>query len=198
MQVVDELLRDDELLDIVYEAQGKRRAQSRTHGRPQTPAEAVLRMLILKHVRNWSYEALKREVRANAVYRTFCRIGMEKVPDAKTLVRLGQAIGPDAIRELHNLVHGRKMRVDTTVVESNVHYPTDSGLLQDGTRVMTRSIQKIEKKVGGLKRKIRNRMRSVTKRVIAIGHALPRGPGRRRETQAGVSRTALFDTADPE
>ena len=182
MQVVDELLRDDELLDIVYEAQGRRRAQSRTHGRHQTPAEVVLRMLILKHVRNWSYEVLEREVRANAVYRTFCRIGMEKVPDAKTLVRLGQAIGPEALGELHNrivalaqerkVVHGRKMRVDTTVVESNVHYPTDSGLLQDGARVMTRSMQKIEKKAGGLKRKIRNRMRSVTKRVIAIGHAL--------------------------
>ena len=181
MQVVDELLRDDELLDIVYEAQGRRRAQSRTHGRHQTPAEVVLRMLILKHVRNWSYEVLEREVRANAVYRTFCRIGMEKVPDAKTLVRLGQAIGPEALGELHNrivalaqerkVVHGRKMRVDTTVVESNVHYPTDSGLLQDGARVMTRSMQKIEKKAGGLKRKIRNRMRSVTKRVIAIGHA---------------------------
>jgi IS5 family transposase len=132
MQVVDELLQDDESLDIVYEAQGKRHLQSRTHGRPQTPAEVVLRMLILKHVRNWSYEVLEREVRANAVYRTFCRIGMEKVPDAKTLVRLGQAIGPEANGELHSrivamaqerkVVHGRKMRVDTTVVESNVHY----------------------------------------------------------------------------
>src|SRR5579885_2517560 len=95
MQVVDELLQDDESLDIVYEAQGKRHLQSRTHGRPQTPAEVVLRMLILKHVRNWSYEVLEREVRANLVYRSFCRIGLEKVPDAKTLVRLGQAVGPE-------------------------------------------------------------------------------------------------------
>src|SRR5258708_1139988 len=81
MQVVDELLEDDELLDIVYDAQGKRHAHSRTRGRQQTPAEVVLRMLILKHVRNWSYQTLEREVRANAVYRTFCRIGIEKVPD---------------------------------------------------------------------------------------------------------------------
>jgi transposase, IS5 family len=193
MQVVDELLRDDALLDIVYEAQGRRHRRSRTRGRHQTPAEVVLRMLILKHVRHWSYETLEREVRANAVYRTFCRIGMEKVPDAKTLVRLGQAIGPEAIGELHNrivalaqerrVVRGRKMRVDTTVVECNVHYPTDSGLLQDGARVMTRNMQKIEKKIG-LKRKIRNRMRSVTKRVIAIAHALrykgPEGEDKRK------------------
>jgi len=107
---------------------------------------------------------------------------MEKVPDTKTLVRLGQAIGPETIRDLHDrivglakekgVVRGRKMRVDTTVVESNIHYPTDSGLLNDGARVLTRTMQKIEKKTGGLKRKVRDRMRSVTKRVIAIGRAL--------------------------
>jgi transposase, IS5 family len=182
MRVVAELLEDEALLDAVYEAQGKRYPQSRVRGRQQTPAEVTLRMLILKHVRNWSYETLEREVRANVVYRSFCRIGMEKVPDAKTLVRLGQAIGPETIAELHDrivalaqqqgVIRGRKMRVDTTVVESNIHYPTDSGLLNDGTRVLTRTMKKIEHKVGGLKRKVRNRMRSVTKRVIAIGQAL--------------------------
>jgi len=60
MQVVDELLEDDALLDAVYDAQGKRHRQSRALGRPQTPAEVALRMLILKHVRNWSYEVLER------------------------------------------------------------------------------------------------------------------------------------------
>jgi len=182
MRVVDELLEDEALLDAVYDAQGKRHPQSRVRGREQTPAEVTLRMLILKHVRNWSYETLEREVRANVVYRSFCRIGMERVPDAKTLVRLGQAIGAKTIAELHDrivalarkqgVIRGRKMRVDTTVVESNIHYPTDSGLLNDGTRVLTRTLKKIEHKVGGLKRKVRNRMRSVTKRVIAIGQAL--------------------------
>lgn len=194
MRAVDEVLEDDELLDTVYDAQGKRHAQSRTRGRHQTPAEVVLRILILKHVRNWSYETLEREVRANVVYRTFCRIGMEKVPDAKTLVRLGQAVGPEAIRELHDrlvtiaqerrIVRGRRMRVDTTVVESNIHYPTDSSLLNDGARVLTRTMQKIEQKAGGLKKRIRNRMRSVTKRVITIAHALrhtgPEGDEKRK------------------
>ena len=182
MRVVDELLADDELLDTVFEAQGQRHEHSRTRGRTQTPAEVALRMLILKHVRNWSYEVLEREVRANVVYRSFCRIGMEKVPDEKTLVRLGQAIGPETIRELHDrivelarqrgVIRGRKMRVDTTVVETNIHYPTDSGLLNDGARALTRTMQQIEGKSGGLKKKVRNRMRSVTKRVIAIGRAL--------------------------
>jgi transposase, IS5 family len=204
MRAVDGLLEDDELLDAVYEAQGQRHSKSRTRGRHQTPAEVVLRMLILKHVRNWSYEVLEREVRANVVYRSFCRIGMEKVPDAKTLVRLGQAVGPEAIRELHDrlvtiaqerkIIRGRKMRLDTTVVESNIHYPTDSGLLNDGARVLTRTMKKIEQKAGGLKRKIRDRKRSITKRVIAIAHALRhKGPEgeekRKREYRELIQRT---------
>jgi IS5 family transposase len=169
-------------------------------------------MLILKHVRNWSYEVLEREVRANVVYRSFCRIGTEKVPDAKTLVRLGQAIGGETIRELHDrivtlaqqrkVIQGRKMRVDTTVVETNIHHPTDSGLLNDGTRVLTRTMKKIEEKAGGLKRKVRDRMRSVTKRVIAIGYAA-RHKGeegeRKRETEyrqlLRVTRQILNDAA---
>src|SRR6267378_1620537 len=104
---VDQLLEDAALVESVYDAQGKRHPKSRTHGRTQTPAEVTLRLLILKHVRNWSYDTLEREVRANLVYRAFTRIGDEKVPDAKTLARLGQAIGPEVIGELHE----RLMRV---------------------------------------------------------------------------------------
>ena len=101
MKEVDQLLEDAALVESVYEAQGKRHRKSRTHGRTQTPAEVALRLLILKHVRNWSYDTLEREVRANLVYRAFTRIGDEKVPDAKTLARLGQVIGPEVITELH-------------------------------------------------------------------------------------------------
>jgi IS5 family transposase len=178
MLLVDKLLEDEQLLDTVYEAQGERHPQSRIRGRMQTPAEVLLRLLLLKHIRNWSYDVLEREVRANLVYRAFTRIGDEKVPDAKTLARLGQLIEPKVIAQLHQRVvelaqergvtQGRKLRVDTTVVESNIHYPTDSSLLGDGTRVLTRTMKKIESKSGGLKRKVRDRMRSIRKRVLAI------------------------------
>jgi IS5 family transposase len=181
MKEVDQLLEDAALVESVYDAQGKRHPNSRMRGRTQTPAEVALRLLILKHVRNWSYDTLEREVRANLVYRAFTRIGDEKVPDAKTLARLGQTIGPEVIGELHErlmelarergVVQGRKMRVDTTVVETNVHYPTDSSLLGDGARVLTRTMKKVEKVTGGLKKRIRNRMRSVNKKVIAIALA---------------------------
>lgn len=196
MREVDEVLGDDQLVDAVYEAQGKRHLNSRRLGRPQTPAEVVLRMLILKHVRNWGYDTLEREVRANLVYRSFCRIGMEKVPDAKALVRLGQAVGPEVIRELHDRIvalarekrvtRGRKMRVDTTVVETDIHYPTDSSLLGEGARVLTRTMQKIAEEKSGLKRKIRDRMKSVKRRVVEIALAArQKGPeGEERKKKA--------------
>jgi len=202
MREVDRLLEDEALVEGVYEAQGRRHPQSRTRGRTQTPAEVVLRLLILKHVRNWSYETLEREVRANLVYRAFTRIGTEKVPDAKTLGRLGQAIGPEVIRELHQrlvelaqqngVVRGRKMRVDTTVVETNIHYPTDSSLLGDGARVLTRTMKRIDQAAGGLKTRIRDRMRSVKKKVMAIALAgrqpAAAGEERRRREYAELLR----------
>lgn len=181
MKEVDGVLEDAGLLEGVYQAQGKRHRHSRTRGRMQTPAEVALRLLILKHVRNWSYDELEREVRANLVYRAFTRIGDQKVPDAKTLARLGQVVGPEVIRDLHErvvalarehgVVKGRKLRVDTTVVETNIHYPTDSNLLGDGARVLNRTMKRIEKRAGGLKKKIRDRMRAVKKRVVAIALA---------------------------
>ena len=177
----DRLLEDEELIDRVYEAQGERHEHSATKGRSQTPAEMVLRLLLLKHVRKWSFEVLEREVRMNLAYRDFTRIGMGKVPDAKTLARIAQALGSEVIAELHRrlveiaqeegVIQGRTLRVDTTVVETNIHYPTDSSLLGDGARVLTRTMKKIETQAGKLKRKVRNRTRSVSKRVIAIATA---------------------------
>lgn len=75
MRPADQVLDDEQLLTTVYEALCKRRPNSRTRGRLGTPAEVVLRLLLLKHVRNWSYEVVEREVRANLVYRSFTRVG---------------------------------------------------------------------------------------------------------------------------
>ena len=94
MREVDRLLADRELVQIVYEALARRWPKSRTRGRPGTPADVVLRLLLLKHMRNWSYYVLEREVRANLVYRQFTRVGAQKVPDAKTLGKLALALGP--------------------------------------------------------------------------------------------------------
>lgn len=211
MVEADKLLEDEELVDLVYEAQGERHKHSTTRGRSQTPAEMVLRLLLLKHLRNWSFDTLEREVKLNLAYRDFTRIGLGKVPDAKTLARIAQVLGGEVIAKLHErlvamaqekgAVRGRKMRVDTTVVETNIHYPTDSSLLGDGTRIMTRTMKKIEQQSGGkLTRKVRNRTRSVNKRVIAIAtasrHRGPEGEERRKKEYRdllGMSRQILND-----
>jgi IS5 family transposase len=172
----------------------------------------ALRLLLLKHVRNWSFDILEREVKMNLAYRDFTRIGLGKVPDAKTLARIAQALGGEVIAKLHErlvkmaqqkgVVRGRKMRVDTTVVETNIHYPADSSMPGDGARVLTRTMKKIEQQADGkLKRKVRDRTRSVNKRVIAIAmasrHKGPEGEAKRKKAYRGLlrlSRQILNDT----
>jgi len=181
MTYADQVLGDEHLVTTVYEALAKRHPKSRSRGRLGTPAEIVLRLLILKHVRNWSYGILEREVRANLVYRDFTRVGAAKMPDAKTMGRWGRALGPQVIKQIHErivqiakvneVIEGRRMRVDTTVTETNIHYPTDSSLLGDGVRVLNRTMKKITKIVGDVGAKLRDRSRSVKLRVLDIARA---------------------------
>ena len=181
MAYADQVLADEELVTAVYQALGQRHPKSKSRGRQGTPAEVVLRLLILKHIRNWSYGVLEREVRANLVYRDFTRVGAAKTPDAKTMGRWGVALGADVIKQIHTrmvalaqsngLIEGRRLRVDTTVVETNIHYPTDSSLLGDGVRVLTRGMKKITKIVGEAGTKLRDRCRSVKLRVLDIARA---------------------------
>jgi len=196
MAHADAVLADEALMATVYEALAKRHPKSRSRGRRAAPAETVLRLLILKHVRNWSYGALEREVRANLVYRDFTRVGAAKMPDAKTMGRWGTALPPQVIAQIHQrmvaiakdkgVVTGRKMRVDTTVVETNIHYPTDSSLLGDGVRVLIRTMKKITKIAGHLGTKLRDRSRSVKLRVVEIARAArsKTKPGRERLNRA--------------
>jgi transposase, IS5 family len=181
MRHADQVLEDEQLVNAVYAALLKRRPKSRTRGRRGVAAEIVLRMLLLKHIRNWSFAELEREVRPNLLYREFTRIGSGKVPDAKTLGRQAQALGPEVVEQMHRrvvelavenkVVRGRKMRVDTTVVETNIHYPTDSSLLGDGDRVLTRLMKKVTAITGAAGTKLRDSMRSVQRRVAEIARA---------------------------
>ena len=210
LRKIDTLLEDERVIDVVTHALEARWPQSRRRGRLGTPAEVVMRMLILKHLFDWSYDDLEREVRANLVYRMFTRIDAGEVPDAKTILKIARALGPEVIDQLHRQVvevakragvtHGRRFRVDTTVVETNVHYPTDSTLLQDGVRVLTRTLQRASTALGDQVGQIRNRLRSVTRRVLIIGYEA-RSPKTRgamvksyRKLMA-TTRAVLRDTA---
>jgi len=181
MRHADKALEDDSLLLIIEQELAKRCKKSKTRGRRATPAEVVLRMLLLKHVRDWSYEVLSREVRANLVYREFTRIGGGKVPDDRTMGNLARQLGPQVIEKLHRrmveiaqenkIATGRKMRVDTTVVETDIHYPTDSSLLGDGVRVLTRIMKKVSAVAGKAGTQMRDRSRSAKLKVLAIARA---------------------------
>ena len=181
MRHADEAFNDDHLLEIVQQELSKRFKKSKTRGRPGTTAEVVLRMLLLKHIRGWSYEDVTREVRANLVYRDFTGIGGGRVPDDKTMGRLARQLGPEAITKLHQrtvaiakekqVVQGRKMRVDTTVVETNIHYPTDSTLLGDGVRVLTRVMKRVAKAGSEAAVALRDRSKSVKRHMLAVAYA---------------------------
>ena len=200
MPYADQVLADEQIVAAVYEALAKR---CRSRGRLGMPAEVVLRLLVLKHVRNLSYDAVEREVRANLVYRDFTHVGGGKMPDAKTMGRWGLAVGPQVLRQIHDrmvriaqdngVVAGRRMRVDTTVVESNIHYPTDSTLLGDGVRVLIRTMRKVTDIVGAVGSKLRDRSRSVKLRLFEIARiARAKGPLNRDRLQQRYRR--LLDT----
>ena len=183
---VDEILDDEVLVDGVMDRMRERFPQSSRRGRRGTPAETVLRMLVLKHLRKWSYEQLEWEVTGNLVYRYFCRIDGGKVPDSKTMVRLGQLLDGDALKALFSRVveqaverrvtRGRKMRVDTTVVEAPIRYPSDSRLCEDVTQIACREISRLRSAGVAAPASFRNVQRSVGRRSREITQA-SRRPG---------------------
>ena len=177
LRQIDLVLEDEDLLDQITGALARRHPLSARRGRLGTPAAVALRMLVLKHLYHWSFDECEREVRGGLVYRAFCRIDGERVPDAKTLIRLAHVLdGPVlthllerlvAIARQRHVIHGRRLRVDTTVVETTIHYPTDSGLLADGVRLLTRTMKRLTARMSpGLR--VRDRARSVARRVFAI------------------------------
>jgi transposase-like protein DUF772/DDE family transposase len=200
LRAIDEVLTDDELVDQVVEALGRRHRQSRRRGRPGTPATVVLRILVLKHLSDWSFDECEREVRGSLVYRAFCRIDGERVPDAKTLIRLAHVLDGPVLQQLlarlvtiarrRCVVHGRRLRVDTTVVETTIHYPTDSGLLADGVRVLTRTMQRLS---ACLPRPVhvRDRARSMARRVFAIAQHTRTATLRGRQDVRERSKTQM-------
>ncbi len=153
-------------------------------------------MLLLKHMRGWSYAVLTREVRANLLYREFTRIGGTTVVDDKTMGRLARQMGPERFAEIHQrvveiaqekkVVTGRKMRVDTTVVENQHPLSDRQQSAGDGVRVLTRTMKKITEIAGEAGRRLRDRKRSVGRRLREIGRASrSRGRQANRIRQAG-------------
>ncbi len=145
---------DPSILRELYDIISKRHKYSKTLGRHSTAVETVLRMLIIRHYFNWSFRDTERFVKDSFSLRSFARIYFEKVPNYTVLSRYKKLI-PDAtlkkinkkivkIAQQKKITKGRKLRVDTTVVETNIHYPSDSSLLADGVRVLAGLVNKVK------------------------------------------------------
>jgi IS5 family transposase len=187
LEQLDRLLDDAEILDLVRDAMARRSPRSRSRGRPSTPVEVILRMLVVMRLHGWSYEQAEYFVNDSLVLRQFCRVYLERVPDDTTLIRWANTIGPEAIERLNDRVvqlarslkvtRGRKLRVDTTAVETDIHFPTDSGLVGDGVRVVSRLLRRARAAPGeaasGLKEAFRSRVRAV-RRLSQQLHRLAR------------------------
>jgi IS5 family transposase len=155
---IDTLLDDDTLFQAVKADLLRRFPHTADDGRPSTPVEVILRMLIVKHLYDWSFPLTSRFVSDSLVLRQFCRVYFETVPDQSTLNRWARLIQPATLHHLLDhivhlacqldVTHGRKLRIDGTVVETNIHHPTDSTLLNDGVRVLSRTLSKAKALLG--------------------------------------------------
>src|SRR5258707_10895415 len=171
---LDGLLEDDQLYQQVRADFGKRYRYTLVHGRHSTPVEVLLRMLICKHLYQWSYQETVKQVYDNLLLRWFCRVYWADVPDASTLFRWEQTLRPETLHALNDRVvqlaaqakvtKGRKLRLDATCVQTNIHHPTDSGLLVDSVRVLSRFVQRakglITDQVHNVQQVCRSRLRT--------------------------------------
>ena len=158
LRELDRLLDDDAIVQQIAADMATRAPRSRDRGRRSTPVEVVLRLLVVRRLYDWSYAQTEHFVGDSLVLRQFCRLSLEPVPDDTTLIRWARCIGPQTLERLHERVvalarqakvtRGRKLRVDGTVVETTIHYPTDSSLLADGVRVVSRLLRRAKALVG--------------------------------------------------
>ncbi len=145
---MDHLLDDPKLMLQVTNDLIRSAPQAAWNGRPSTPAEVTLRLSVVRRLMGWSYETAYAEIVGDAKWRWFCRIYDHSVPNHSTQRDREVLIQPATLHHLndrivqlaqdHGVTHGKKLRTDSTVIETNIHYPTDSRLLSDSARVLGR------------------------------------------------------------
>jgi IS5 family transposase len=186
---IDALLDDETILQAIKHDLVQHRPQAMRMGRPSTPVEVILRMLVVKRLYDWSYEQTEQYVADSLVLRRFCRLYFETVPDDTVLIRWANQIHPQTLILLNERVtamatelkvtRGRKLRTDGTVVESNIHHPTDSTLLRDGVRVLSRTLQRarqvLSDRAALAQDAFRDRTRSAKRAAQQIGQQARRG-----------------------
>src|SRR5215207_4348350 len=200
---LDRLLDDDVLFERVKADLCRRYPNSARLGRHSTPVEAILRMLVVTRLYNFSYEQTQRFVNDSIVLRQFCRLYLEAAPDDSTLIRWANLIGPKALEHLNEravelarslkVSRGRKLRTDATVIETNIH-PTDDTLLSDGVRIISRLIGRAKELIPEGVRRVargepfRDRTRSANRLAHKISKMAPRRTQQAQATYRAASR----------
>jgi len=206
---LDQLLDDDELYQQVRNDFGKRYRYTLVHGRHSTPVEVLLRMLICKHLHQWSYQETEEQVDQNLILRWFCRLYWAPVPDESTLVRWANTLQPETLHALNDRVvqlarqakvtKGRKLRLDATCVQTNIHHPTDSGLLVDSVRVLSRFVQHakglVQDQMSHVQQACRSRLRTA-RQIAQTLHRQLRRKAEDKEAQQKELYQKLIQTTE--
>lgn len=206
---IDRLLDDEELYQLIRNDLAKRFPQTEVTGRNSTPVEVILRMLAIKRLYCLSYEQTEYQVRDSLVLRQFCRVYLQEVPDDTTLIRWAGLIQPETLEQFNQrltqlaaqlkVTRGRKMRTDGTVVETNIHPPSDSSLLADSVRVLGRTLSRAKQVLGEQaelgQEVFRNRVRGVRRLARQVGEALRRG-GEQAKTEGKSAYRKLIRAAE--
>jgi IS5 family transposase len=188
---LDELLCDPDLLAPIavrWERELAQASKFADRGRPSLAMETYVRLMVLKHRCGWGYETLMREVSDSIHLRRFCRLGLiVRVPDESTVRKLTRRLGAEVVHQLTRelIQKGRRekrfrpraARIDSTVVEADVRYPTDSGLACDGVRALAREGRKLAAMVRVKRTAVRDRSRAVGRRVRGITRSIRRRSG---------------------
>ncbi len=154
LKVCSNLLdRKPEIVELVYKDL-TRGVTNPKRGRNGLTAEQVLRALLLKQMEGYSYDQLAFHLQDSTSARAFCRLGFKDQPKRTTLIENIGKISHETLEGINllildlakeeNVEKGRKVRIDTTVVETNIHNPTDSSLLLDCVRAITNNLEKVK------------------------------------------------------
>ena len=159
-----------------------------TEGRPTIALETYVRLLVLKARYRWGYRSLVAEVSDSIHLRRFCRISLsDRVPDESTVRKLTRRIGAETVAELTRamIVHAtrekrfrpRAVRIDSTVIEADIKHPTDTGLASVGVRALAREGRKLARLVGEKKARVRDRSRTMGRKLRAVARTIRRRSG---------------------
>jgi IS5 family transposase len=158
---------------------------ARDRGRPSIAIDVFVRLMVVKQRTGWGYETLVREVSDSLHLRRFCLIAIdERVPDESTVRKLARRLGPVVVEEITRIViakaqretrfRGRAARIDSTVVEADIRYPSDAMLALHGARALAREGRKLTQIMTGKAVRVIDRSRSIGRTVRAISKTLGR------------------------